>query len=860
MENYSGLTQAEVDERRKKGLVNGSFNVPTKSISTIFKENLFTLFNLINVVLAVFVIMIGSYKNALFMGVILSNIAIGIFQEIRAKRTVDKLSLISAPKARVVRDGKEVEIPAAEIVLDELCVLENGMQVCADCEVVDGECTADESLVTGESDQIRKKAGAVLLSGSFITAGRALARADKIGAESYANRITGGAKYIKKPNSVMLSSINKIIRIVSICIAPLGLILFYKSIFITEQSFNRAVESTVAALIAMIPEGLVLLTSLALAVSVIRLGKRKALAQDLYCIETLARVDVLCLDKTGTITEGKMAVEEVISLDGSDVKTILGAFAAASEDKNATIEAIRAEFPSEKSLVCTGRLHFSSAKKLSAISFADLGTFVLGAPEFVLGGNTYSIKPTLDSLTEKGLRVLVLAHSDEDINGDNPPEKLVPIGIAALTDKLRPDAEETLAFFRKQGVEIKIISGDNPKTVASVAKRAGVESAENFVDMSGVSDGEIAAASQKYTVFGRVSPYQKLELVKALKNGGHTVAMTGDGANDVLALKEADCGIAMQSGSDAARNVSSIVLLDSSFASMPHIVAEGRRSVNNIERSASLFLTKTTYAFLLAVFFVFVSAPYPFAPIQMTLMSALAIGIPSFVLALEPNESIIKGNFLLNIVKRSFPGGILILLGIITVAIASKIFNISAEKMSTMAVLATGGTSLAVLYNTSKPLNRLRSAMFGLLAGLFAFGIIFMRGIFEIEVLSLAQYALCAVIIAVSAAAMHFFPRVADRLINKAYKLRQRRKHISAKRLFPAYFTVLGAAALWLSITVFDFTNTLHREKPPVFAVKTESETYKGLFYQAKKIGGQWTFSINGKTFYANVEQEENDE
>lgn len=736
-----GLTAREVSERVKNGQSNGSMDIKTKSIPRIFRDNIFTLFNLINVILAVLIAIVGSWRNMLFMGVIVSNIAIGIFQEIRSKRVIDRLSIISAPKAHLIRDGCEQILPVSEIVTDDIMLLASGRQVCADGVIINGECEADESLITGESDPVTKRQGDELLSGSFIVSGSCTARAVRVGAESTSGKITSGAKYVKKHNSEMMKSINKIIRVVSICIVPFGLILFYKAFHVTGVSVEEGVTSTVAALIGMIPEGLVLLTSIALAVSAVRLGRRQTLCQDLYCVEALARVDVLCLDKTGTLTEGCMEVHEVKPLDDSfDIDSALNAFSSAFPESNATFQAVREHWNSGSDLAVLKTIPFSSARKWSAARFDGLGTVVLGAPSFVLGNDYAQISNICAEYSAKGLRVLVLAHSPLPLGDGELPKNISAKALVVLSDKIRPSARDTLEYFKRQGVTLKVISGDDPVTVSSVAKRAGLDGGENYIDMGKVSDNDIADIAEKYTVFGRVTPEQKLKLVKALRSAGHKVAMTGDGVNDVLALKKADCSVAMQSGSDAARSVSQLVLMTSDFSSMPLAVEEGRRCINNIQRSAALFLVKTIFSFLLAAAFLIVPYGYPFKPIQMTLISALAIGAPSFLLALEPNKNLVHGSFLVNVMKKAAPGGISVAVGVGLLTAAESVFGFAPEEISTMAVYLTAFACFLVLGNVCRPFKKWRAAMLAVLIAAFAGAIWLFPNIFYIVPLTASEW------------------------------------------------------------------------------------------------------------------------
>lgn len=650
-----GLTKEEVEERIKENKVNYDTSLPTKSIKTIVRENIFTLFNLINILLGVAVFCVGSYKNLLFLIVIFCNTAISIIQEINSKKAVDKLSILAQAKVNCIRDGEKQEIGINSIVLDDLLMLETGNQIVADSIILEGEVEVNESFITGESDVIYKRKGDTLLSGSFVVSGKCKAEVIHIGDENYTSKISSGAKYVKKVNSEIMKSLNGIIKIVSIAIVPIGILLFFNQLGLTENSFKNAVVNTVAAIIGMIPEGLVLLTSTVLAVSVIRLSKRKVLVQELYCIETLARVDTLCLDKTGTITEGTMEVNDIIEITKSkeELEEILSEISSASDDNNSTIEAIRAKYKNKQKWKVINKIPFSSQKKWSGVCFKDKGSYIIGAPEFVLREKYDEYKERIEKYSND-YRVIIVANSEGDFIEKELPDKLEVLGFVLISDVIRKEASKTLEYFKEQGVNIKIISGDNPITVSKIAKRAGVENSEKYINMQEIKTKEqLEKAAKEYTIFGRVTPVQKKELVQALKKEGHTVAMTGDGVNDVLALKEADCSIAMASGSDATRNVAELVLLDSNFASMPEIVLEGRRTINNIERSATVFLVKTIYASILAIIFLFVNMPYPFMPIQLTLISTVTIGIPSFVLALEPNKERIKGKFLRNVISRA---------------------------------------------------------------------------------------------------------------------------------------------------------------------------------------------------------------
>lgn len=720
-----GLTSEQVASQTVKGLVNGNADVKTKSIGRIIRDNLFTPFNLLNAILAALVISTGSIQNALFMGVIICNIIIGTFQEIRAKKTIDKLSLIATPKAHVIRDGQQQEIDLHTIVMDDILVLASGNQICADAIVLQGECEVNESLLTGESDPVVKKPGDLLLSGSFIISGTCRARVEHVGAENYAAKISANAKYIKKPNSEIMRSINRIIKWIGFGLIPVGIALFCKQLFLSGQPLPRAIVSTVAALVGMIPEGLILLTSVVLAVSVIRLARHKTLVQELFCIETLARVDVLCLDKTGTITEGTMQLDEIVPLHGADkseIDSALGALMAALNDSNPTSDAVRETYGSRNpGWQCVQTVPFSSARKWSGANFGSRGTYVMGAAEFILQEIPAPMKAQMETYSKKGQRVLLLAHSAAAFAEKTLPQALRPMAFLLISDKIRPEAQKTLEYFAEQGVTLKVISGDNAVTVANIAKKAGLADGDNYVDATTLTTPEqLSEAAEKYSVFGRVTPQQKLDLVKALKEKGHTVAMTGDGVNDVLALKEADCSVAMASGSDAARTVSQLVLLDSNFASMPLVVREGRRSINNLQRSASLFLVKTLFSTILAIVFIFLNRDYPFLPLHLTMISTVCIGAPSFLLALEPNKERIKGHFIANVLQKAIPGAITMALSVIAITVISSFVELTQNQVSTMCVISTGFVSLMVLLRICLPFNWIRGGLFCVLTLAFA--------------------------------------------------------------------------------------------------------------------------------------------
>ncbi len=761
-----GLSKEQVNERIKDNLVNFNTNVKTKSAKEIILENTVTLFNIINAILAVAIILVGSYKNLGFLLIIVLNTVISTFQELHSKSVIDKLSVVSASKVKVLRDKEEYDVNLDEVVLDDIIILELGNQVITDAIIVDGVVEVDESFITGESDTLIKKEGDMLLSGSFIVSGNAKAKVEHIGYDNYTAKISSDTKYIKPISSEIMRSLNKIVKTISVIIVPLGILLFARQLYLSGNTLQNAVVNTVAAIIGMIPEGLVLLTSTVFAVSVIRLSKEKVLVQDLYCIESLARVDVICLDKTGTITEGKMEVVDVIPLDGetkASLGDILGSMMAATKDKNATAIAIRDAYYRKPKWKVEEVIPFSSEKKYSGVKFAT-DTYLIGAVEFVLKDHGKSYQKMLDEYI-KNYSVLVLVKVN---NYGKKNEERKALGFILLQDKVRKEAKKTLEYFKEQGVAIKIISGDNPITVSSIAKRAGLIEKLRVIDLSTLnSEEEIKKAALEYDVFGRVKPEEKHLLIRALKEAGHNVAMTGDGVNDCLALKEADCSIAMASGSDAARSVSQLVLLDSNFASMPSVVAEGRRSINNLERSASLFLVKTIYAGILAFLFLFIEMSYPFIPIQLTLASVVTIGIPSFVLALEPNKERVKGKFLVNVLKKSAPPAFTIILNILLICLAGQMFSLSYAKISTLCLTLTGYTSFILLFKICRPFNRIRLILFSTMFYLFIYAIFNLTTLFSITHFNVFMIFLAFILMYLSHRLYTFFEMLIDKLMMK---------------------------------------------------------------------------------------------
>lgn len=715
-----GLNSDQVNEYFENGWSNEPVEPPSKTVPEIIKSNLFTYFNLVFAVLVALLILAGSFRNLTFLPVILANLFIGIIQEIRAKNTLDKLSVLNAPKALVVREGRQFSIPAEELVLDDIVIFKAGNQICADAIVVDGEVSVNESLLTGESDEISKKPGDELMSGSFIVSGECYARLDKVGEDSYISKLTLEAKAMNsEEQSEMIRVLDKLVGVVGILIIPIGLLLFGQQFFFSGASFSKSITSMVAAVIGMIPEGLYLLASVALVVSVMRLASKKVLVHDMKCIETLARVNVLCVDKTGTITENTMEVNGEIPMDGYDsqsmapLKQIISDFASAMSSDNITMKAMKDYFNKPSGRKAVSVSPFSSQFKYSGAAFED-GSYVLGAPEFVLREDYDNYREQIEQYSSEGYRVLVFGIYDGVIDGKALTGKVTPLGLVFLSNPIRKEAPETFKYFENQGVEIKVISGDNPVTVSQVALQAGIANADNYIDASTLTTDEtIEDAVLRYTVFGRVTPDQKRKFVRALKKAGRTVAMTGDGVNDVLALKDADCSVAMASGSDAAAQASQLVLLDSNFACMPSVVMEGRRVVNNIERSASLFLVKNIFSFLLSLFSVCFMINYPLEPSQISLISMFTIGVPAFFLALQPNKNIIQGHFLSNVLIKALPAGITDFLVVGALVVFGQVFEVGETDISTACTMLLAIVGFVILYNISKPMNALRWCVWG---------------------------------------------------------------------------------------------------------------------------------------------------
>ena len=782
----TGLTQAQVKERMEKGWSNAPVDSPSKTTKEIIISNVFTYFNLIFLVIAVLLLLVGAFRDLTFLPVIICNTLIGIIQEIRSKKVLDKLSVLNAPKATVMREGKLQTIPAEKAVLDDVVKFQAGNQICADATVIDGEVQVNESLLTGESDEITKKPGDTLMSGSFVVSGSCLGRLEQVGADSYISKLTLEAKATKEgEQSEMIRSLDKLVQIVGFLIIPIGIVLFGQQYLLGDSSIKTSMQAMVAAIIGMIPEGLYLLASVALVVSVMRLATKKVLVHDMKCIETLARVNVLCVDKTGTITENTMKVHDVVSLEPYEkeelppLKELLGDFAHAMSKDNITMAAMQEYFTQGSGQVATSVTSFSSAFKYSSVTFHTT-SYVLGAPEFVLRDDYEIYKETIESYGSEGYRVLVFGRYEGTPDGKALTEAVVPYGLVLLANPIRKEAWETFQYFADQGVDIKVISGDNPVTVSKVASQAGIANADNYIDASQLkTPDDIKRAVLKYTVFGRVTPDQKRQFVRALKEAGKTVAMTGDGVNDVLALKDADCSIAMASGSDAAAQASQLVLLESNFSCMPSVVLEGRRVVNNIERSASLFLVKNIFSFLLSLFSMAFMITYPLEPSQISMVAMFTIGIPAFLLAMEPNKKMIEGHFLTNVLLKALPAGLtdVLIVGFLTVF--GQTFGMSNEEISTAATLLLAIVGLMILFKISKPMNVFRWIVWSAMVAGLLFCVIFLKNLFGIGVMTQK----CCMTLIVFAVATEPLLRYISQIVAGIRKrvLRRREKRLDKK-------------------------------------------------------------------------------
>ena len=693
-----GLTESQVEERTLQGLTNNTETKTSKSYVKILFTNIFTFFNIICLSCAIALWFVGSWSDTIFMIIVVANTLISIIQEIKAKKTIDKLTLTNSNFTKVLRDGEEIEIYKKEVVVDDILILASGMQIASDSVVVDGTVEVNESLLTGESLPIRKNIGDKLMAGSFVSSGTCKAQVEKVGSANYIEKLSNKAKKYSKPKSELLGSLSLIIRLVGIIIIPLGVLMFLNNHKVYNGDMFNTVTKTAGSIIGMIPAGMFLLTSVALAVSVVRLAKKRTLVQELYCIEMLARVNVLCLDKTGTLTDGSMKVREMINIsnkyDDKNITKIIASIVGSFHEANHTAIALKSFF-GKGSLSAEKSIPFSSERKFMGCSFSKVGSFKIGAYEYVTKKITPSIKRQAEEYASKGFRVLMLAECDKTFSA----ETSTPIAFILLEDNIRKDAQNTIKWFKENSVDIKVISGDNPVTVSEVARRVGIDNYNSYISLHGMSKQEVVEIADKYTIFGRVSPEQKATLVKALKAKGKTVAMTGDGVNDILALKEADCSVAIAAGSDAARSVSHLVLLDSNFSSMPSVVAEGRRVVNNIQKSSSLFLMKTIFTIIISIMVLIWGKSYPFSPVQFMVLEYFVIGLPSFFLALQPNHNIIRGKFISNLLRNALPAGLTLVLNAVAIYLFQYFIGISNATLATMASIAVTCTGLIVLFN-----------------------------------------------------------------------------------------------------------------------------------------------------------------
>lgn len=785
-----GLSPQETKLRQSNGLSNIMPPSNTKSEGQIIKENVLTFFNLIFLVLALCLCLVGSFKNLMFLLVAAANTVVGSFQEIRAKRAVDKLTLVAAGTAKAIRSGQRISVRTDQLVRDDIVEFAAGDQICADAVVRDGQLQVNESLLTGEADAILKNPGDTLKSGSFVISGRARVQLTHVGSESYAAKLAAEARRnVRSTKSEMMLSLTKLITVVGIALIPLGIILFLRHFLSVFQGLplRDSVESTVSALIGMIPEGLYLLTSVAIAASCLKLSRKRVLVQDMNCIETLAHVDVLCVDKTGTITEPTMEVTDVYPLNSErfsydDIEKILAAFYHGEEPDNETARAMGQQFAGETTWRAVKRMAFSSSTKWSGADFGENGRYVVGAPEFIMGDRYDSIRSEAEPWSERGCRVLLLAAYDTAFD-DGPLQSVhvAPIALVFLSNLLRPDAQETFRYFASQGVSVRVISGDNPITVAQVAACAGIENADRYVDAMTLStEQDFEEAVKYYTVFGRVTPEQKRYLVRAFQKQGHTVAMTGDGVNDVLALKDANCGIAMASGSQAASQVAQIVLLNSQFSAMPAIVAEGRRVINNIQRAASLFLVKNIFSFALTLLLLFIDMPYPLLPIQLSLISTFTIGIPSFFLALEPNYARVEGKFMRNVIRRAMPGGLTNLTIVLLAGFFTSTFGLSNEQLNTICVWVMSAVGLVTLYHVSVPFTRLRLAVLAAMTAAMLFCLLVIPAFFDLPALNASSALILVTLLLACPTVMRFFRVIFDKRVAKldlAPAKKQKKRH-----------------------------------------------------------------------------------
>lgn len=786
----TGLTSEQAAELLRNGLGNQGDDTNTKTTGQIIRKNTLTFFNMVFIVLAVLLVLVGSFTDLAFLVIAVINSLIGIVQQLKSRATLAKLNLLAEAKVKVVRDGRLGTVSVHKVVREDIVELGAGDQIPADGPVLSGQVQVNESLLTGEADAITKNVGDQLLSGSFVVSGKCRARMDKVGGESYAARLAAKARADQGVGkSQMMQSLDKLIHVIGFALVPIGAALFCNEYFLLGASFAEAIPAVVAALIGMIPEGLYLLTSVALAVSVMRLAQQKTLVHEMSAIETLARVDVLCVDKTGTITSPEMTVREVVCLDEDSypekrVEDILNACYSVLDADNDTARAMAARFDKPSRWQVERSIPFTSAAKWSAVVFRGQGAYVIGAPEFILGEEYSLLEPLAAPYQSEGCRVLLCAKCDTPpVQGTPLTGVIDPVALVVINNPIRPEAPETFRYFARQGVEVKVISGDNPATVSQVAIQAGIEGAERYVDAATLTEpADYARAIRDYTVFGRVTPDQKRKLVTALQKAGHTVAMTGDGVNDVLALKDADCGIAMASGADAACQVAQLVLLDSNFASMPHVVEEGRRVINNIQRSAALYLVKNIMSFILALINLIAGFPSPFIPLQLTLISAVTIGIPSFVLALEPNHEIVKGKFMQNVLRRALPGGLTDIVLIVGLQLFTQAFTFERATLSTLCTVLIGFVGLLVLYYVSRPLDWKRWTLLGTMTAVFLVAILRFGTFFELTALDFQSALVIAVFLALAPSVIWFFEKLFE-LGSRTLGLWPGRRTVSRRQL-----------------------------------------------------------------------------
>ena len=766
-----GLNQAQVESRKNAGLVNRTKQNSGKSFLTIILKNTCTFFNLIWLIVFIALLLVGSYSDLLFIVVIILNTAIAIIQEIKAKITVEKLSYISSPKITVVREGAEKRIASTELCLDDIIKLSVGNQIQVDCILKEGNIEVNESMLTGESLPVKKNVGDMLLAGSFIVSGGCVAQVDKVGKACYIQTMAKEVKKFKSPQSNLFKDINSLIKYIGVIIVPIGLVMLLNNYFAYNQEWNIAIAKTCGSITGMVPAGMFLLITIALSLGVIKLGKKKTLVQDKYSIEMLARTNVLCLDKTGTITDGTMRVCEHINIGnvkGVSNEEAISNMLNAQNSSNQTSNAMLLFYKRLDNFTVLHNIAFSSTRKFTATSFLGLGTFAIGAPEFLnVGKLDTDISSLIFKKTNEGKRVLMLAHSNEEIQTDALPNKLTPLALIVIEDHIREDAIETINWFKNNGVKIKIISGDNPYTVANIAKRVGVENADACVSLEGMSIKEVQKIANDFTVFGRVSPEQKHALVKALKNSGKTVAMTGDGVNDSLALKEADCSIAMADGSEVARNLSNIVLLDSKFSSLPAVVKEGRQVINNIQQSSTLFLMKTIFTILLSLLAIITTSPYPFSPSQLLILEMFVIGLPSVILAIQPNDKLIAGNFTIQVLKKALPNGLLMFINVLIVIVLNDFLGLSTGEYTTASTLVLFGTGFVNLFFLCLPFNALKTFCTGLSALLITISSCFLGKFFGLTECTLRVLIIFVVLVLVAIPMHIFVPKICDFFLDK---------------------------------------------------------------------------------------------